>query len=107
MSGIGGVGGNYNVADLTSFEAPSQSGFSKFGSILSAVGSAVPGAGIVGGALSAIGAGDTGTNTSFNRQYQLLQLQNQMQQEAQTINMISNISKTKHEASMAAIRNVK
>ncbi len=105
MSGIGGVGGNFNVNDLTTFEAPSQSGFSKFGSILSAVGSAVPGAGAVGGALSALGGG--GANTSFNRQYQLLQLQSKMQQEAQMINMISNINKTKHEASMAAIRNVK
>lgn len=106
MSGIGGVGGNFNVNDLTTFEAPKQSGFSKFGSILSAAGSVVPGAGVVGGALSALGGGG-GANTSFNRQYQLLELQNKMQQEAQMINMISNINKTKHEASMAAIRNVK
>ena len=65
MSGIGGVGGNFNVNDLTSFEAPKQSGFSKFGSILSAVGSAVPGAGVVGGALSALGGGGERTPASI------------------------------------------
>ncbi len=100
--GVGGVGGNYNVGNLTSFSPPKESGFSKFGKVLTSLGSAIPG---VGGAISALGAG--GANTSFDRQYQLLQLQSEMQQQAQMINMISNINKTKHEASMAAIRNVK
>jgi len=43
----------------------------------------------------------------MDRQMQLMQLQTQMQMQSQQINMMSNISKTKHEASMAAIRNMK
>ncbi|NNE09797.1 MAG: hypothetical protein HKN20_14655 [Gemmatimonadetes bacterium] len=106
---IGGVGGgNFNPADLTKFDPPKQSKFSKFTSILGGAASAIPGVGSALGAIGAVaGGGAAGASTSFNRQYELLQLQNQIQQEAQTINMISNINKAKHEASMAAIRNVK
>lgn len=44
---------------------------------------------------------------NFDRQYQLIELQNKIQSEMQTINMISNIYKTKHEADMNSIRNMK
>ncbi len=106
---IGGIGGgNFNPADLTKFDPPKQSKFSKFSSILGGAASAIPGVGTALGAIGAVAGGASGgASTSFNRQYELLQLQNQIQQEAQTINMISNINKAKHEASMAAIRNVK
>ena len=38
---------------------------------------------------------------------QLLQVQMQMQKEMQTFNLLTNISKDRHDAAMAAIRNVK
>jgi len=38
---------------------------------------------------------------------QLLQMQYQIQQETQMFNLMTNISKDRHEASMAAIRNMK
>lgn len=106
---IGGIGGgNFNPADLTKFDPPKQSKFSKFTSILGGAASAIPGVGPALGAIGAVTGGAAGgASTSFNRQRELLNLQNQIQQEAQIINMISNINKAKHEASMAAIRNVK
>jgi len=99
MSGINPVGTNYSYQQLQSTPPPEQSGWSKFGSVLSSVGSNLP---VVGSAISGLGASD-----NFDRQYQLMQVQMQMQMQSQQINMLSNISKTKHEASMAAIRNMK
>jgi hypothetical protein len=99
MSSINPVGTNYSYQQLQSTPPPEQSGWSKFGSVLSSVGSNLP---VVGSALSGMGV-----DTGMDRQMQLMQLQMQMQMQSQQINMLSNISKTKHEASMAAIRNMK
>jgi hypothetical protein len=99
MSGINPVGQNYNFQQLASTPPPSKSGWSKFGQVLSGVGSALP---MVGGALSGMGI-----NPSFNKQYELIMLQQQIQQQTQIFNTMSNISKSKHEAAMTAIRNMK
>ena len=76
--GIGGIGGgNFNPADLTKFDPPKQSTFSKFSSIHGGAASAIPGVGTALGAIGAVADGGAGASSSFNRQYELLQLQNQ------------------------------
>jgi len=101
MSGINPIGTNYNFQQLAATPAPSQSGWSKFGSVLQGVGSSLP---VVGGAISSLGSG---SSASFDRQYQMIMLQQEIQMQSQTISTMSNISKAKHEASMASIRNIK
>ena len=49
------------------------------------------------------GTTDTGTVDPM----QLLQIQEQLQQQSQVFNTMSNISKTEHETRMAAVRNMK
>ncbi len=99
MGNIGGIGSNFNLADISDVTTSHQSKWSKFGSVLSSVAGSLPG---VGGALAGIGV-----DSSFNRQLEMIKLQQQIQDQTQVINTISNISKSKHEAAMAAIRNMK
>jgi len=53
------------------------------------------------------GGGFGGIDTGMSEQMQLLQVQQQIQKETQMFNLMTNISKDRHEASMAAIRNMK
>jgi len=53
--------------------------------------------------LTGTGSADSGTADPM----QLLQLQEQLQQQEQVFNTMSNISKTEHETRMAAVRNMK
>ena len=99
MSGINPVGQNYNFQQLASTPPPSQSGWSKFGQILGSAASALP---MVGSAMNSMGV-----DTSFNRQYEMIMMQQQIQTQSQIFNTMSNVSKSKHEAAMTAIRNMK
>ncbi|MFN8548388.1 MAG: hypothetical protein U0527_10635 [Candidatus Eisenbacteria bacterium] len=99
MGGIGGIGGNFNLADISDVTVGSQSKWGKFGQVLGSVASQIPG---VGGALTGLGV-----DGSFNRQLEMIKLQQQIQDQTQVINTLSNISKAKHEAAMSAIRNMK
>lgn len=99
MSGISGIGRNWSFNDISDVTGSGQSKWSKFGQVLGSVAGALPG---VGGALSGIGV-----DSGFNRQLEMIRLQQQIQEQTQIINTVSNISKAKHEAAMAAIRNMK
>lgn len=100
MSGIGGVLGNYNYSDISSKSVSTEkSGWSKFGQIMGGLAGTLPG---IGGAMSGLGV-----DPSFNRQLELIKLQQAIQEQTQIINTVSNVSKSKHEAAMASIRNMK
>lgn len=58
---------------------------------------------IASGGLSALGGG-LGLSTDL---FGLLEMQRQLQMEMETVSMISNIDKSKHESKMAAIRNIR
>lgn len=61
--------------------------------------------GLIGGALpESIGGVSTEMFGDFK---ELMELQLQVQMEMQTISMVSNIEKSKHESKMAAIRNIR
>jgi len=75
----------------------SQSGFSGF------LNDATVTAGeIASGGISALGG--LGMSTDL---FGLLEVQRQLQMEMETVSMISNIDKSKHESKMAAIRNIR
>lgn len=103
MSGIGNIGGNFNYSDIASASGSTEkSGWAKFGKVLGGIASNLP---AVGGALAGVGVG--GSSASFDRQMDMIKLQQQIQEQTQIINTVSNISKAKHEAAMTAIRNFK
>lgn len=102
MSGIGNIANNFDFRTLSQpIAAEKEGGWKKFGRILGGVASAAA-APITGGVLQG-----AGIDSNFNRQLELIQLQEQIQQQTQIINTVSNVSKSKHEAAMAAIRNMK
>ncbi len=117
VQNVNNVSQTFSLQDIANITTPKPSGWSKFasiaGGIASAVGSFVPGAGIIGGLLGGLskmgggGSGIGGIDTSLNDQMQLLQVQQQIQKETQMFNLMTNISKDKHDAAMAAIRNMK
>ncbi|MCA9727422.1 MAG: hypothetical protein R3E12_00130 [Candidatus Eisenbacteria bacterium] len=106
MSNINPVGQNYDFRQIQSTTTSShQSGWSKFGRILGDVAGGVMGnVPVLGSALSSL---NTQGDASFNQQYELILLQQQIQQNMQMFSTMSNISKSKHEAAMTAIRNMK
>lgn len=117
VQNVNNVSQTFSLQDIANITTPKPSGWSKFasiaGGIASAVGSFVPGGGIIGGLLGGLskmgggGSGIGGIDTSLNDQMQLLQVQQQIQKETQMFNLMTNISKDKHDAAMAAIRNMK
>ncbi len=101
MSGIGNIANNFDFRTLSQpITVEKEGGWKKFGRILGGVASAA--APFTGGVLNG-----AGVDSNFNRQLELIQLQEQIQQQTQIINTVSNVSKSKHEAAMAAIRNMK
>ena len=97
---INGILGKYNYSDIASKPVSSEkSGWSKFGKVLGGIAGSLPG---VGGAFGAMGV-----DSGMDRQLDLIRLQQAIQEQTQIINTISNVSKAKHEAAMASIRNVK
>ena len=104
IQNINNVSQTFSLQDIANITKPKPSGWSKFKSVLggiaSVAGSFIPGAGILGGLLGG------GSVTGSNQQWQLLQAQYQIQQETQMFNMLTNISKTRHDACMSAIRNM-
>ena len=117
VQNVNNVSQTFSLQDIANITTPKPSGWSKFasiaGGIASAVGSFIPGAGIIGGLLGGLGkmggggGGFGGIDTGMSEQMQLLQMQQQIQKETQMFNLMTNISKDRHEASMAAIRNMK
>lgn len=90
----------FNVADVADATAeylpePASTGVGIFGDIMDAVGE------ISGGD---VGGVPTELSGSFE---DLLQLQIMTQIELQSVSMVSNVEKSKHESKMAAIRNVR
>jgi hypothetical protein len=104
MSNIHSLGQNYDYRQIQG-TTPRESGWTKFGRILGDVAGGVVGnVPVLGSAFSSLGVrGDA----SFNTQYELILLQQQIQQNMQMFSTLSNISKSKHEAAMTAIRNMK
>ncbi len=106
IGNIGGVTQTFTLQDISNITKPKTSGWSKFKSVLGgiagAVSSFIPGGSLISGLL-----GSSSGVTPFDQQWELLQQQYQIQQESQMFNMLSNISKTRHEACMSAIRNMK
>lgn len=112
VENIQSVNQAFSLQDIANITQPKPSGWSKFTSILGgiagAAGAFIPGAGLIGGLLSGAGGGSgSGLVQGENQQWQLLQVQYKMQQEMQTFNLMTNISKDRHDAAMAAIRNIK
>jgi len=109
VQNVSNVSQTFSLKDIANITQPKPSGWSKFKSVLGGIAGAassfIPGAGIVssllGGGLGGVGGGGQ------NQQWELLQQQYQMQQETQMFNMMTNISKTRHDAAMSAIRNMK
>jgi hypothetical protein len=68
----------------------------------------VPGGAVIGAALSGFSNQSEmqGLNNGLNP-YDMLQLQQQMLQEARTFTLMSNIMKTRHDSIMNAIRNIR
>jgi len=110
VQNINNVSQTFSMQDIANITQPKPSGWSKFTSILGGIAGAassfIPGAGIVSGLLGGL-SGGSGSITGESNQMQLLQMQYQIQQETQMFNLMTNISKDRHEASMAAIRNMK
>ncbi|HOB51697.1 MAG TPA: hypothetical protein PK176_02460 [Acidobacteriota bacterium] len=110
VQNINNVSQTFSMQDIANITQPKPSGWSKFTSILGGIAGAassfIPGAGIVSGLLGGLGGGSSSI-TGEGNQMQLLQMQYQIQQETQMFNLMTNISKDRHEASMAAIRNMK
>lgn len=120
MSGIDGIR-NFSYADLASIGAPTgQSGWSKFGQVMGSVAGAaasfLPGGPLLAGSLGLSASGDKyralgqvgqAAAKNFDTQMELMKIQEQIQFNSQVVNTFSNISKSKHEAAMAAIRNIK
>ncbi len=109
VQNVNNVSQTFTLQDIANITQPKPSGWSKFKSVLGGIASAassfIPGAGIIGGLLGGGGAGSiTGGN---NQQWELLQAQYDIQQQTQMFNTLSNVSKSRHDAAMAAIRNMK
>jgi len=94
ISEVRGSSGNLN--GMTG--ASGESGFSQF---LSGASSAV--GDLAAGGLSIAGGG-LGMSTDL---FGLIEMQRQLQMEMETVSMISNIDKSRHESKMAAIRNIR
>ncbi len=120
VQNVNNVSQTFSLQDIANITTPKPSGWSKFasiaGGIASAVGSFIPGAGVIGGLLGGLGklgggaggaAGITGIGSGGMDQMELLRLQQQIQQEMQTYTMMTNICKDRHDANMSAIRNMK
>ncbi|MBN2433458.1 MAG: hypothetical protein JXQ27_18445 [Acidobacteria bacterium] len=107
IQNVNNVSQTFSLQDISNITQPKPSGWSKFKSVLGGIAGAassfIPGAGIISGLLGGGGVGGTGSN----QQWELLQQQYQIQQETQMFNMMTNVSKTKHDAAMSAIRNMK
>ena len=95
MSVIGNVGGILLQSNGLGryIPEPRNTASSTFGKVLSAVGGALE----KGGSVAGIGGDYLG----------LLQAQIRVQQEMMLVSMYSNIEKSKHETSMAAVRNLR
>jgi hypothetical protein len=108
IQNVNNVSQTFSLQDISNITQPKPSGWSKFKSVLGGIAGAassfIPGAGIISGLLG--GGGGFG-GTGFNQQFELLQQQYQIQQQTQMFNMITNVEKTKHDAAMSAIRNMK
>jgi len=105
MSGISvnPSGQNYTAQQLLQSSAPKESGWNKFGRIVSNVASGVlSGAPILGKTFGGLGA-----DSGFDQQYELIRLQQEIQRNSQMYSTISNVSKSKHDAAMSAVRNFK
>lgn len=109
MSSVNNVGSNYNLQQLTNSQPPKESGWSKFGKVMGGVASSLPMVGNVMGALGVGGGGFSaaGISTGANQQLELIKLQQEIQQQTQMFTTLSNVSKSKHESAMSAIRNMK
>jgi hypothetical protein len=116
VQNINNVSQTFSMQDIANIAQPKPSGWSKFTSILGGIAGAassfIPGAGIVGSLLGGLGGsggggGIGGLVSGESNQMQLLQFQYQIQQETQMFNLMTNISKDRHEAAMSAIRNMK
>lgn len=110
MSGTNSITRNYTPQELLQSAPPRESGWNKFGRVLGDVaggltGGLTGGVPLLGSTLGKLGAPDM--DASFNKQYELIMLQNEIQQQTQVFNTVSNISKSKHEAAMSAVRNMK
>jgi len=107
IQNVNNVSQTFSLQDISNITQPKPSGWSKFKSVLGGIAGAassfIPGAGIISGLLGGGGTGGAGVN----QQWELLQQQYQIQQETQMFNMMTNVSKTKHDAAMSAIRNMK
>lgn len=105
---------NYNIDQILQATQPAKQpgGFRKvLGAVVGGVGNMfAPGiGGIIGGAIGgAVGGGLSGVDPSgmFGQSMQYLQLQQQMSMEQQAYEAVSAVMKSRHDASMAAIRNV-
>jgi hypothetical protein len=107
-TGIGGSVTNYSIDDILSITEPKKtSGFRKvLGGIAGGVANAVlPG---VGGAVENLINGGAGASGSLiGEASQFLEMQRQIQMEARAFEAASAVLKAKHDASMAAIRNIR
>lgn len=90
---ISNIGAHISSGGLARFIPEPRSNLS-FQSVLQGVGS------LLSGGVSSI----AGLDSNYQ---ELLLLQMQTQQEMQTVSMISNIEKSKHETQMAAVRNIR
>jgi hypothetical protein len=105
---------NYSMDQILQATQPAKQpgGFRKvLGAVVGGVGNMfAPGiGGIIGGAIGgAVGGGVGGINQSgiFAQSMQYLQLQQQMSMEQQAYEAVSAVMKSRHDAAMAAIRNV-
>jgi len=116
VQNINNVSQAFSLQDIAGITQPKPSGWSKFGQILSGVAGIasnfIPGAGIIGGLIGGLtggggGLGGGGMVQGETQQWQLMQMQYQIQQETQMFNLMTNISKDRPDAAMAAIRNIK
>ena len=101
---------NYSIDDILGYTEPKKTG--KFRKIMggiagSAANAVLPG---VGGAIENLISGGTGLGSSSilgGEASQFLELQRQIQAEARAFEAASAVLKAKHDASMAAIRNIR
>lgn len=98
----------YSLEDIQQYTQPKKpSGFRRFlGAVAGGVSNVVlPGS---GPAVSEMITGGMGTDTNLlGDLQQYLEVQQQIQAQARAFEMASNILKAKHDAAMAAIRNIK
>jgi len=99
MSRIDSFGLNTGTTELPKLESQSSNGWGRFGRALTSLGAELP---VVGAFFRTKDA-----SAGFDRQYELIALQQQIQEQSQIFNTITNISRAKHESAMSAIRNLK